>query len=169
MFLRKKHPGSCPFFWRDRFLQRQLEYLQRTGRMEERARGGYFHPGTSRHFLCLLFCSGMQNQLAGRSHTEYPWKRRAKELDADVLIILTAVEKVAINFGKENEQWLSDLTIEEAERYIGEGHFAPGSMLPKVQAAIDFAGSKAGRTAMITLLEKAKDGIMGKTGTQIHK
>lgn len=93
----------------------------------------------------------------------------AKELDADVLIILTAVEKVAINFGKENEQWLSDLTIEEAERYIGEGHFAPGSMLPKVQAAIDFAGSKAGRTAMITLLEKAKDGIMGKTGTQIHK
>ena len=93
----------------------------------------------------------------------------AKELDADYLIILTAVEKVAINFGKENEQWLSDLTIEEAERYIGEGHFAPGSMLPKVQAAIDFAGSKAGRTAMITLLEKAKDGIMGKTGTQIHK
>ena len=93
----------------------------------------------------------------------------AKELDADVLIILTAVEKVAINFGKENEQWLSDLTIEEAERYIGEGHFAPGSMLPKVQAAIDFAGSKAGRTAMITLLEKAKDGIMGKTGTRIHK
>lgn len=93
----------------------------------------------------------------------------AKELDADVLIILTAVEKVAINFGKENEQWLSDLTIEETERYIGEGHFAPGSMLPKVQAAIDFAGSKAGRTAMITLLEKAKDGIMGKTGTQIHK
>lgn len=93
----------------------------------------------------------------------------AKELDADVLIILTAVEKVAINYGKENEQWLSELTVEQAEKYIEEGHFAPGSMLPKVQAAIDFAGSKKGRTAMITLLEKAKDGIMGKTGTKIHK
>ena len=49
-----------------------------------------------------------------------------------------------------------------------EGHFAPGSMLPKVQAAMDFAASGEGRTAMITLLEKAKDGIQGKTGTKIH-
>ena len=49
-----------------------------------------------------------------------------------------------------------------------EGHFAPGSMLPKVQAAVKFAESKPGRTALITLLEKAKDGIQGKTGTHIH-
>lgn len=92
----------------------------------------------------------------------------AKELDADFLIILTAVEKVAINFGKENEKWLSDLSISEAEQYIEEGHFAPGSMLPKVVAAIDFARSKEGRAALITQLEKAKEGIKGETGTRIH-
>ena len=92
----------------------------------------------------------------------------AKELDADMLIILTAVEKVAVNFGKENEKWLDDLTVEDAKKYINEGQFAPGSMLPKVQAAVDFASSKEGRTAMITLLEKAKDGIQEKTGTKIH-
>ena len=92
----------------------------------------------------------------------------AKELGADMLIILTAVEKVAINFGKENEEWLSDLTVEEAQKYVDEGHFAAGSMLPKVQAAMDFASSGSGRTAMITLLEKARDGIQGKTGTLIH-
>ena len=87
---------------------------------------------------------------------------------ADFLVILTAVEKVAINFGKPNEQWLEDLTVEEAKKYMEEGHFAPGSMLPKVQAAVDFASSKEGRTALITLLEKSKDGIQGKTGTRFH-
>ena len=72
------------------------------------------------------------------------------------------------NFRKENEQWLSDLTPELARRYMDEGQFAPGSMLPKVQAAVSFAESKPGRTALITLLEKAKDGIAGKTGTAVH-
>ena len=92
----------------------------------------------------------------------------AKELDADFLIILTAVEKAAINFGKPNEQWLDDISVEQANQYIKEGHFAPGSMLPKIQAAVDFASSKPGRQALITLLEKAKDGILGNTGTRIH-
>ena len=92
----------------------------------------------------------------------------AQELDADFLIILTAVEKVAINFGKPNEQWLEDLTVEEAKKYMAEGEFPAGSMLPKVQAAVDFASSKEGRTALITLLEKSKDGIQGKTGTRFH-
>ena len=92
----------------------------------------------------------------------------AQELDADFLIILTAVEKVAINFGKPDEKWLDDLSVKEANTYIGEGHFAPGSMLPKVEAAVKFAESKEGRTALITLLEKAKDGILGRTGTRIH-
>ena len=92
----------------------------------------------------------------------------AENLNADFLIILTAVEKVAINFGKPEEKWLDDLDTEEARKYIKEGHFAPGSMLPKVQAAVKFAESKPGRTALITLLEKAKDGIQGKTGTHIH-
>lgn len=92
----------------------------------------------------------------------------AKELDADFLIILTAVEQVALNFGKPDEKWLSDVSVEEAKKYIGEGHFAPGSMLPKVQAAMDFAGSKPGRRALITLLEKSRDAVQGKTGTMFH-
>ena len=93
----------------------------------------------------------------------------AELLDADMLIILTAVEKVAINFNKPDQRGLDDLTPGEAYRYIGENQFAKGSMLPKVQAAVKFAESKAGRTALITLLEKAKDGIEGKTGTRIHQ
>ena len=92
----------------------------------------------------------------------------AKELDADYLIILTAVEQVALNFGTPDEKWLSEVSIDEAKQYISEGHFAPGSMLPKVQAAVDFAESKPGRTALITLLEKSRDAIQGKTGTTFH-
>jgi carbamate kinase len=92
----------------------------------------------------------------------------AEEIDADYLVILTAVEKVAINFGKPDEKWLDDLSVEEAKKYIEEGHFAKGSMLPKVEAAVKFASSREGRTALITLLEKARDGINGKTGTRIH-
>lgn len=92
----------------------------------------------------------------------------AEELDADFLIILTAVEKAAINYGKPDVKWLDDITTDEARQYIEEGHFAPGSMLPKVQAAVKFADSKEGRTSLITLLEKAKEGIQGLTGTRIH-
>jgi len=91
----------------------------------------------------------------------------AETLDADFLIILTAVEKVAVNFNKPDQRWLSHISVEEAKRLAGEGHFAPGSMLPKVEAAIQFASSKAGRSALITLLEKARDGIEGRTGTRI--
>ena len=91
----------------------------------------------------------------------------AQQVNADTLIILTAVEKVAINFGKPDQKWLDHLTPEEARQYEAEGQFAPGSMLPKVQAAVKFAASKPGRTALITLLEKAKDGIAGKTGTAV--
>ena len=93
----------------------------------------------------------------------------AEQLDADLLIILTAVEKVAINFRKENEQWLSTMTPDQARQYIREGQFAPGSMLPKVEAAVKFAESGPGRQALITLLEKARDGISGKTGTLIGR
>lgn len=93
----------------------------------------------------------------------------AAQMDADYLIILTAVEKVAINFGKENQEWLSDLTIEEAQKYIEEDQFAKGSMLPKVEAAIRFAQSGEGRQTLITLLDKAAEGVAGKTGTIIHQ
>lgn len=94
--------------------------------------------------------------------------RLAQELDADCLIILTAVERVAIDFGKPQVQWLSELDTEQAKEYMRQGHFAPGSMLPKVEAAVAFAESKPGRYALITLLEKAKQGIAGKTGTRIQ-
>lgn len=93
----------------------------------------------------------------------------AELLDADMLIILTAVEKVAINFRKDNEQWLSHMTPDEARKHMADGQFAPGSMLPKVEAALSFAQSKPGRRALITLLEKAQEGIDGKTGTVISQ
>jgi len=99
---------------------------------------------------------------------DFASEKIAEILDADYLIILTAVEKVAVNFGKENEKWLDRLSLEEAEAYIEEGHFAPGSMLPKVRAAMMFAASKKGRRALITSLEKAEMGIEGKTGTIIE-
>ena len=82
-----------------------------------------------------------------------------------MLIILTAVEKVAVNFNKPDQKWLDTMTPDEARAYMAEGQFA--SMLPKVEAAVKFAESKPGRTALITLLEKARDGIDGKTGTRI--
>ena len=92
----------------------------------------------------------------------------ADRLDADQLIILTAVEYAALNFRKENQVWLKDITVEQARQYVKEGHFAPGSMLPKVEASIRFAESKPGRRSLITLLDKATDGLAGKTGTSIH-
>ena len=93
----------------------------------------------------------------------------AEMIDADLLIILAAVEKVAINFGKPDEQWLDNLSLRDAERFIEEGHFAKGSMLPKVEAAAAFARSGPGRKALITMLSKAKEGIEGKTGTIISQ
>jgi carbamate kinase len=89
----------------------------------------------------------------------------AEIIGADLLIILTAVEKVAINFGKPNQQWLDTLTIPEAEKHIREHQFAPGSMLPKVEAAVEFVRANPNHTALITMLALAKEGIEGKTGT----
>jgi len=91
----------------------------------------------------------------------------AEAIGAELLIILTAVEKVAINFGKPDQQWLDVLTQADAERYIAENQFAKGSMLPKVQASLAFVRSQPRGAALITLLSKAKEGIEGKTGTRI--
>lgn len=93
----------------------------------------------------------------------------AREIDADMLIILTAVEKVAINFNQPDQRWLDRMTPQEARRYLSQNQFAPGSMLPKVEAAVSFADSKPGRQALITLLATAKEGIAGKTGTVIQQ
>lgn len=95
-------------------------------------------------------------------------ERLAEQVDADLLVILTAVEKVCINFGKENQEALGNISTEKMKQYAQEGQFALGSMLPKVEAAIKFAESKPGRKTLITLLEKAKEGLSGKTGTLIE-
>ncbi|MBQ9504956.1 MAG: carbamate kinase [Lachnospiraceae bacterium] len=92
----------------------------------------------------------------------------AKQLDADMLIILTAVPKVAIRFGKPDQKELTRMSVKEAEKYIADGEFAPGSMLPKIEASVDFVSSRQGRTALITQLERARDGIDGKEGTVIY-
>ena len=92
----------------------------------------------------------------------------AKQLDADMLIILTAVPKVAIHFGKPDQKELTRMSVKEAEKYIADGEFAPGSMLPKIEASVDFVSSRQGRTALITQLERARDGIDGKEGTVIY-
>ena len=93
----------------------------------------------------------------------------ARQLEADALVILTAVEKVAVHFGKPEQRWLDRLTPDQAREYIAQGQFAPGSMLPKVEAAVAFAESAPGRAALITLLDKAKDGLCGRTGTLIAR
>ena len=98
---------------------------------------------------------------------DFASEKMAEQLDADTLIILTAVEKVAINFNKPDQKWLDSMTPDEARKYMAEGQFAPGSMLPKVEAAVKFAESRPGRRALITLLEKAGAGVAGETGTTI--
>ena len=89
----------------------------------------------------------------------------AEILDADMLVILTAVDRVAINFGKPDQKEIEEMTLAQADEYIKQGQFAPGSMLPKVQAASSFA--KSGGTAIIASLEKAALAIKGESGTRI--
>ncbi|AKU79305.1 carbamate kinase [Spiroplasma turonicum] len=91
--------------------------------------------------------------------------RLAEDVEADCLMILTAVEKVAINYGKNNEELLDELSIEQAKKYIQEGQFAPGSMLPKVEAAINFATSSSNRKSIIADLSNCKNALCGLSGT----
>jgi len=91
----------------------------------------------------------------------------AELIDADLLIILTTVETVALHFGTPQQRELDHLSVDEARRCIAQGHFAKGSMLPKVEAAVEFAASRPGRSTLITLLSKAREGIEGRTGTRI--
>lgn len=94
-------------------------------------------------------------------------EKLARDMDADALVILTAVEKVSINFKKPDQKDLDRMSAAEAKQYIKEGHFAPGSMLPKIEAALNFVESKPGRVAIITSLDKAVDAIEGRAGTTI--
>lgn len=94
-------------------------------------------------------------------------ERLSEDINADILMILTEVEKVSLNFKKPDQKDLSNITVAEAEKYIEEGHFAPGSMLPKIQAAVMFAKANPGKKAIITSLYKAVDAVEGKAGTVI--
>ena len=88
-------------------------------------------------------------------------EKLAEDLNADALVILTAVEKVSINYNKPDQKDLSTLTVAEAKQYMAEGHFAPGSMLPKIEAAVKFVESKPGRRSIITSLDKAVEALEG--------
>ncbi|HUJ08889.1 MAG TPA: carbamate kinase [Verrucomicrobiae bacterium] len=92
----------------------------------------------------------------------------AKEIAADMLVISTAVEKVCLNFGKPNQKTLDKMTVAEAKQYITQGHFKPGSMLPKIQACIQFIES-GGHEALITCPEKLPDALAGRTGTRLMR
>lgn len=93
----------------------------------------------------------------------------ATQLNADILLILTAVERVCINYNKENEQALDRLTVEEAKKYIEQNEFAKGSMLPKIEACLNFVTNYPEGKAIITSLDKAKESLLGLTGTVITK
>lgn len=94
-------------------------------------------------------------------------ERLAEDMETDILLILTEVDKISLNFKKPNQQDLSHVTVAEAIKYIEEGHFAPGSMLPKVMAAIKFARRFPGKKAIITSLYKAVEALDGNEGTVI--
>lgn len=100
---------------------------------------------------------------------DFTSEKLAEISDADLLIILTAVEKVCINYGTKNEEGLDELNLSRAQKLIEEKQFAEGSMLPKVKACLSFIQSGEGKTALITSLEKAKEGINGLTGTRFVK
>jgi len=91
----------------------------------------------------------------------------ANDIEADVLMILTEVDRVALNFNRPNQQDLDHMTVKEAEKYMEEGHFAPGSMLPKIQAAVMYVKKNPGKKAIITSLFKSIEALDGKTGTFI--
>lgn len=95
-------------------------------------------------------------------------EKLAEDLDADALVILTAVEKVSVNYKKPNQKDLDSMSVAEAKEYMAQGHFAPGSMLPKIEAALKFVESKPGRRAVITSLDKAADALEGLAGTTLR-
>ena len=100
---------------------------------------------------------------------DYASECLAEIVDAEYLYILTAVDRVCINFNKPDQKEIKEMSCQEAEEYAQQGQFAPGSMLPKVKASMKFAASKAGRKAVICSLEKAALALSGKSGTIVKQ
>jgi carbamate kinase len=97
---------------------------------------------------------------------DYASSLLAISIGADLLMISTAVEKVALNYGKPDQRWIEQMTVAEAKQYMAEGHFAPGSMKPKIQACIWFL-EKGGKEAIITDPGNIERALAGETGTRI--
>jgi carbamate kinase len=97
---------------------------------------------------------------------DYASSLLATGIGADLFLISTAVEKVALHFGRPDQRWLDRMTLEEARRYLAEGHFAPGSMGPKIRAIIWFL-EQGGKEALITSPEKIERALAGETGTRV--
>lgn len=100
---------------------------------------------------------------------DFASQKLAELVDADILLILTAVPNVAINFNEPDQTFLTEATVDDLHEYIEQGQFAPGSMLPKVEAAITFAESRPGRRSVITSLDQAYDAISNGAGTHVLK
>jgi carbamate kinase len=127
---------------------------------------------------CVVICSGgggipviedEQGALQGVEAVidkDYAGSLLARDINADLFLISTAVEKVALNFNKSNQQWLDHLTLDQARQYLAEGHFLKGSMGPKIQAIIWFLEA-GGREALITNPENLERALRGETGTRI--
>lgn len=116
----------------------------------------------------VIIDNGHYRGVAAVIDKDFAAQTLATELQADLLVILTAVERVAIHFGTENQQELEQMTVTEAKKYSAEGHFPAGSMLPKVAAAIRFVEQNPGKKAIIAALEKAEQALQGQSGTTIY-
>lgn len=135
-----------------------IESIIKTGNVVITCGGGgipVYQDGNSYHGVSAVIDKDFASELA------------AEVFDADYLFVLTAVDRVSINWGKSNQKDLEEITVSEALKYCEEGHFAPGSMLPKVEACIKFASSKHGRNAVIASLENAALALKGESGTKI--
>lgn len=117
----------------------------------------------------VILEDGAYKGVAAVIDKDFTSAKLAELVDADTLIILTAVEQVAINFGKPDQENLGELKVSKAKEYIKANEFAEGSMKPKIEAAIAFVESGDNKLAIITSLEKALEGLEGKTGTLIRK
>lgn len=116
----------------------------------------------------VIMENGHYHGVAAVIDKDFAAQTLATELGADFLVILTAVERVAIHFGTSQQQQLEKMTVSEAQEYIQQGHFPAGSMLPKVEAAIRFVEQNPGKKAIIAALEKAEQALRGESGTIIY-
>lgn len=115
----------------------------------------------------IIETNGQYQGVDGVIDKDFALAKIAQMIDADIFIILTAVEHVYVNWGKPNQKALIETTVSELKQYIGENQFAPGSMLPKVEAAINFVSSGKNKSAIIADLSKVELALEGKSGTKI--